>query len=187
MTHNQLWKDGMMQVGYKILIITIPIIFYIWYKISTPNSELSRMTKEEIKTYFKNNNKELKYIVNICDKYPKIGFVDTEDIDTLKEYYNEKLPNDTLEKMKQIQDIIKKINIYSLQCASGITNKDNRLTGVSFILHSSGFTFGGESQSIDFETKAFRDLFKHKKRIKIDNEEIYPLNEEGWSIVYSKN
>jgi hypothetical protein len=165
----------------------IPIILYIWYKISAPNSELPKMTNEEIKTYFIKNNKEFKDIVNICDKYPKIGFVDTEDIDILKEYYNEKLPNDTLKKMKQIQNIIKKINIYSLQCASGITNKDNQLAGVSFVLYSFGFTFGGESQSINFETKAFRDLFNHKKRIKIDNEEIYPLNEEGWSIVYIKN
>lgn len=176
-----------MRVVNKILIITIPIILYIWYKVSTPNSELSRMTNEEIKTYFIKNNKELKDIVNICDKYPKIGFVDTEDINVLKEYYNEKLSNDTLEKMKQIQNIIKRINIYSLQCASGIANKDNRLAGVSFVLYSSGFAFGGESQSINFETKAFRDLLKHKKRIKIVNEEIYPLDEEGWSIVYNKN
>ncbi len=176
-----------MRMVYKILIITIPIIFYIVYKISTPNSELNKMTNEEIKTYFIKHNRELKYLVGICDKYPQIKFVDTTDIDILLDYYNKKLSNDTREKIKQMQSMIKKLKIYSMSCGSGIGNDDNQLAGVDFTLYSSGLSLGGEAESISFETKAFRDLFKHKKRIKVDGIKVYPLNEEGWSIVVSQS
>ena len=175
-----------MRMAYKILIVILPITFYIWYKLSTPNSELPKMTKEEIKIYFKKYNKELKHLVSICDNNPEIRFVDTTDIDLLTEYYSEKLPESIIEKIKQMQSIIKELKIYSMHCGSGIANNDNQLAGVSFNLYSDGLSLGGEGQSISFETKAFRDLFKHKKRIKIDWEEVYPLDEEGWSIVFSK-
>ena len=179
-----------MQMVYKILItiilITIVLALFIGYKLSIPNSELNKMKTEEIETYFKTNKKELKHLVEICDKYSEIGFVDDTNVNELIMYYEENLSTETRSKIKEIQNINKTIKIFSMECERSSMVIDNKLMGVSFVLYSYGLSLGGESQSIGFETKEYLDSLKNHKKIDIANMKVYPLSEEGWSIIFLK-
>jgi len=184
--HKQLCKDGMMRMVYRIFLFVLLGLIFQGCKDITQNSKLPKMSIDEIKVYFHKHDKDLKYIVKICDQDPKITFVDDRDINALVEFYNEKLSDATIQNIKEIQKIIKKLKIYTVHCGSGVKDNDEKLSVVSFVLYSSGLLFGGESQSIIFETQAFRDLFRNKKRIKIEEDKTYSLDEKGWFIVFSR-
>jgi ribosomal protein L7Ae-like RNA K-turn-binding protein len=146
------------------------------------NSELDKMTNKEIEQYFVKNKKELKHIINICEKHPSIKRVEKDD----SQYYLKNISMGTKKAVKDIQKIVIQLKIDNIQCGRNEQILNNELFGVSFWLYSAGLGVSGEGQYINYETKKARKRWEKKEKNNIPWETIFPLPSEGWSIVQTK-
>lgn len=142
-----------------------------------------KMTKDEIGQYYQKNKIVLSHIVSTCEKYPQIRRVEKDEI---MYYKDSNVSKDANLAGKDIQENIKKIKVSDVVCFRDGFQSNGNLTSVDFILYSFGISLGGEAQSIEYETKQYRDEMKKRKKVDISWQTVYPLPDEGWSIVFTK-
>jgi len=146
------------------------------------NSELDKMSNKEIEKYFIQHKKELKYLVDICEKNSAIKRVEKD-----KSLFYVKNPSINDKKVaKEAEKLIGQLKIYNMQCSRSQMVLNNKLMGVSFALYSAGLGISGEGQSINYDTKRFLDSLPNHKKANIPWRTIIPLPEERWSIVHTK-
>lgn len=148
------------------------------------NSELPKMTNEELKSFFITNQTDLQEIVDICEEYPTIKRIEKDRV----VYYEDLFSDSASKAVNRAQTIVDKLKIFCVECSRSHIVLDNQLMGASFCLYSAGLGVSGEGQSIVFDTKRFRDDLakENRKKANIPWRTIFPLPEEGWSIVHTK-
>lgn len=170
-----------MQMVYKLFVSILVIGFLQGCNSWTQNSELNKMSNNELEEYFLKYKSELKYLVGICEQYPALKRVEKS-----KSLYYSKNPSIEVKKtIKRIQSIVAKLKIDNIQCSRSDMVLNNQLLGVFFVLYSSGLGISGEGQLISYDTKRFLDSLPNHKKANISWRTIFPLSEEGWSIIHT--
>ena len=146
------------------------------------NSELDKMSNKEIEKYFAKHKTELKQLVEICEKNSAIQRVEKDES---LFYLNNPSVSDT-KIVKKAEGIVKQLKIDNMQCSRSHMILDNQLLSVSFCLYSAGLGVSGEAQLIKYRTKKFRKRLAKKEKVNIPWRTIFPLPEEGWSIIHTK-
>jgi len=168
----------MKQIIFSIIGTVAILIFIFFY---SKNTELDKMTNQEIRDYFYKNKKDLDKIIDFCTNYPSLKRVDREEI----KFYKKNVSKETKDIAHNIQTIIKSIKIDSIECSRLKEILNNNLLGVSFLLYSSGIGVSGEGQFLEYNTKQSRKYQKEHKPIDIPWQTEVPI-EDGWVIVNTK-
>jgi len=171
-----------MQIVYKILITMLFLLSIEGCTSCSQNTELDKMTMDELEVFFENNKPKFKSIVNLCTRYPEIHTVNDISLNILLISYESNITKEAKNAIVEIRSLIKDIKLLSIRCGRRTQILKNQLLGVSFSLYSEGLMFGGGyAQSILFESKAYRDFRKYKKQPLLTAD--YPsLGEDGWFI-----
>lgn len=167
-------------IPFVITIMSVFIIF-IFVFFYSKNTELDRMTNQEITNYFYKNKKNLKKIIDFCEEYPTLQRVNEF---TFK-LYEQNISKEVNKAVLDIQKIITSIKVDAVECSRLKKVLNNDLLGVSFWLYSAGLGVSGEGQLLEYETIRNKEYWKGKKRIDIPWQTKL-LIEDDWSIVYIK-
>lgn len=168
-----------MQMVYKIVVF---ILIADLLSGCLQNSELNKMSNKEIEKYFGKHKIKLKYLVEICEKNPAIKRVEKDE----SLFYEENISVNNKKIVKKAENLIKQLKIDNMQCSRSHMILDNELLDISFWLYSAGLGVSGEGQLIRYRTKKFRNRLAKKEKVTIPWETVYPLPEEGWSIINTK-
>jgi len=168
-----------MRIVYKITVI---ILISGFLSGCLQNSELDKMSNKEIEKYFISHKKELKHLIDICENNSAIKRVEKSE----SLFYIKNPSTQIIKVAEEAQSIVKQLKIDSMQCSRSDMDLDNKLMGISFVLYSAGLGVSGEGQFISYDTKRFLDSLPNHKKANIPWRTIFPLPEEGWSIVHTK-
>ena len=169
----------------NLLMFMAIFMFLVGCELTNKNSPMDKMNDKEIKQYFIDHKNDLEKIVKICKQNPKIRFMD-KTIEGSSFYENtydiSKQTLQTQQELKKAIGIINQIKLDNVHCVYLYEQPDIPIFArVSFTVYSAGLLVGGEGQSIEYETKIFRE--KYKKYLKEPNYIEVSLPYEGWFIL----
>ena len=164
-----------------IMVIIAPVFLF---RGCGRNSQMDKMSDQEIRSYFKKHKKDLERIVEICKQNPEIDFMD--DSVEGASFYNDNVYDFSKQTpkvqraVKEAIQIIKRDKLFSVHCGHFYHLPDHPFTGVSFVLYSSGLTVAGEGQSIEYDSRWYREVYLRNHKIEQNLSKNKILTTDGW-------